>query len=91
MMPYGYQRGNVRNGMAGRQTLIYLKVHLAELFAPPGEKRRTNVQVELRKGIRTFRLSYSQNPSIHHYLLLSKALQGDAPDRYPTFSRYSSR
>jgi hypothetical protein len=58
MMPYDFRRGNVRNGTTGqRQTPTYLKVHLAELFAPPGEKRRTNVQVELRKGIWTFRLS----------------------------------
>ena len=39
-----------------RTTIRYLKVHLTELVAPPGEKRRTNVEVKLRKGIRTLGL-----------------------------------
>lgn len=65
MIPYGFRRGSVRNGTTGqRQTPTHLKVHLAELFAPPGEKRRTNVQVKLRKGIRAFRLYVEINPSV---------------------------
>jgi hypothetical protein len=73
MIPYGFRRGNVRNGTTGqRQTPTHLKVHLAELFAPPGEKRRTNVQVKLRKGIRAFRLSY-RDKYIRHYFVVSTA------------------
>lgn len=36
--------------------VTHLEVHLTELVAPSYKKRRTDIQVKLRKGVRAFRL-----------------------------------
>lgn len=60
-----------------RLAIAYLEIHLAELVTPLDKKRRTYIEVELRKGVRTFRLEGQSGDHIR-----SLALYTDTSDTY---------